>query len=262
MKSPFIKLRIIDLSYNEFNGLLPTKCFESFMAMAEGYSDGNLSYMGGTSYYQDSVAVTMKGSTFELERIITIFTTIDFSRNCFEGSIPESIGKLKMLKGLNFSQNKLIGPIPTSLSNLTNLEWLDLSFNMLVGQIPWQLEGLTQLQFLNLSHNELVGPIPTGNQFNTFDSDSYNGNPGLYGCPLTKSCSNKNEAQQNQGDDGDDGMINRKAVMMGYGSGVVIGISIGYMVLFTRRVDSWFLKMFAREPRHISIAPLSGRRRN
>ena len=56
-------------------------------------------------------------------------------------------------------------------------------------------------------------------------------------------------------------IVNRKAIMMGYGSGAVIGISIGYMVLFTRSVDHWFLKIYGRELRHISIAPLSGQRR-
>lgn len=141
VKSPFLKLRIMDLSYNEFNGLLPALLFKSFVAMMESHSDGNLTFMGN-AYYQDSVTVTMKHFNFVLVKILSIFTTIDLSRNNFEGRIPVSIGNLMSLKGLNFSHNKLIGSIPASLRNLTNLEWLDLSSNELVGQIPLQLTDL------------------------------------------------------------------------------------------------------------------------
>ncbi|MBA0852619.1 hypothetical protein Goshw_007696 [Gossypium schwendimanii] len=48
----------------------------------------------------------------------------------------------------------------------------------------------TFLEVLNLSNNNLVGPIPHGNQFDTFDNDSYNGNLGLCGLPLSKQCVN------------------------------------------------------------------------
>ena len=153
-RSPFLKLRILDISNNEFSGLLPTKYFENMRAMMKSHTD-QLKYMGdeysGSSYYHDSVKVVLKGFFVELVKIQTIFTTIDLSKNHFVGEIPKLIEKLKSLKGLNFSHNELTGSITTSLGNLTNLEWLDLSSNQLVGEIPQQLADLTFLEVLNLS---------------------------------------------------------------------------------------------------------------
>ena len=130
--------------------------------MDKNANNGKLKYMG-ESYYHNSVMVTMKGFYIEMVKIQNLFTTIDCSNNSFRGEIPQSIGKLKSLKGLNFSYNNLIGHTPPSLGNLTNLEWLNLSSNMLTGNIPRQLADITSLEVLNLSENHLVGPIPIGN---------------------------------------------------------------------------------------------------
>ena len=261
-KVPFQKLRIMDLSHNELIGLLPTKYFSSFFAMMEGHPDSKLTHIGDP-YYQDSILVSMKDSDVTLEKIISIFTTIDLSRNNFEGEVPESIGKLKSLKGLNFSGNKLTGCLPTSLRDLTNLEWLDLSSNELVGEIPSQLTDLTMLQVLNLSHNQLVGPIPSGKQFNTFNNDSYSGNLGLCGFPISKSCS-KGEAQQEEDHDEEhtDGIFDWKIIIMGYKCGIVIGISIGYMVLFNKKFDYWLEKKVGGRWGRKRNARLRGRRRS
>ena len=69
------------------------------------------------------------------------------------------------------------------------LESLDLSSNKLTGEIPIQLaDGLIFLSVLNLSFNQLVGQIPFIKQFATCLEASYEGNRGLYGCPLKKEC--------------------------------------------------------------------------
>ncbi|XP_062081254.1 receptor-like protein 7 [Humulus lupulus] len=188
VEHPFQKLQIMDLSNNEFNGLLPTKHFESFTSMMDEHSIRNLTYIGDHNYYQDSIILVVKGNKLVLEKVISIFVAIDFSRNNFEGEIPGSIGELKSLKGLNFSRNKLQGSISVELIKLSNLEWLDLSSNGLVGVIPTKMAVLTQLSNLNLSHNKLVGEIPRGNQFDTFNKDSYSGNLELCGPPVSKSC--------------------------------------------------------------------------
>ncbi|KAL5548380.1 hypothetical protein UlMin_003611 [Ulmus minor] len=260
---PFQKLRIMDLSNNDFTGYLPRKYFESLSAMMESYA-GEFGYMEDSYYldYTDSLMVDMKGVYTKLEKIPTIFVFIDLSRNQFLGEIPNLIGRLKSLHGLNFRNNELSGSIPPSLRNLSNLEWLDLSSNQLVGIIPEQLADLTYLQFLKLSHNKLVGPIPHGKQFNTFDNDSYIGNSGLCGFPISKTCNNEQEQPpsptnvQQAGDDGFDW----KFVWMGYISGLVIGLSIGYIVLSSGKFDHWFSQWAIRKMWYKLNARLRGRR--
>ncbi|CAL5415838.1 unnamed protein product [Camellia sinensis] len=187
-KHPFLKLRIIDISYNEFTGLLPTNYIKQFEAtMNADEHEMKLKYMG-EYYYQDSVVVMMKGYEIEYSRILTVFSITDSSRNKFQRDIPKSIGRLNSLWGFNLSHNNLKGHIPTLLGNLTNLESLDLSSNELVGEIPQQLTSLKFLAVLNFSDNQLAGQIPQGSQFNTFGNDSYNGNLALCGFSLSKKC--------------------------------------------------------------------------
>ena len=84
-----------------------------------------------------------------------------------------------------------------------------------------------------------MGAIPPGKQFNTFGNDSYIGNLGLCGFPLTKTCGNE-EAQQPSpsvnDDEEDTNGFDWKYVFMGYGSGLVIGISVGYMFFSDERL--------------------------
>ncbi|KHM99418.1 Receptor-like protein 12 [Glycine soja] len=140
-------------------------------------------------YYQDRVTVTSKQLQMELVKILTIFTAIDLSCNKFEGQIPEGLGELNALYILNLSHNAFSGRIPPSLGNLKDLESFDLANNNLSGNIPTQITDLSFLSFLNLSGNHLVGRIPTGTQIQSFPADSFKGNDGLCGPPLSQNCS-------------------------------------------------------------------------
>ena len=189
-------LQIVDIAWNNFNGVLPEKCFSNWRAMMAG-EDGVQSKPGhlrfkvltfGEMYYQDAVTVTSKGQAMELVKVLTIFTSIDFSCNNFQGEIPQEIGELKSLHVLNLSGNGFTGQIISSIGQLRQLESLDLSLNKLSGEIPSQLAGLNFLSVLNLSFNQLVGRIPIGNQMQTFSENSYMGNTGLCGFPLNSSC--------------------------------------------------------------------------
>ncbi|TYH30554.1 hypothetical protein ES288_A01G104800v1 [Gossypium darwinii] len=196
-----LKLRIVDLSCNNFFVPLPT---------------------------------AVKGFEIELVKILTIFTSIDLSCNNFEGQIPRDIGELSSLRGLNLSHNNLVGHIPSSLRNMTRLEWLDLSSNKLSGQIQTGLLDLTFLSSFNVSCNQLVGPIPKGKQFNTFENGSYQGNVGLCGVPLSRGCNNNVLGQpplapwmNSHEDDGSKLEFGWKVVAIGYGFGFIFGAAMG-----------------------------------
>uniref|UniRef100_A0A2N9HN35 Disease resistance R13L4/SHOC-2-like LRR domain-containing protein n=1 Tax=Fagus sylvatica TaxID=28930 RepID=A0A2N9HN35_FAGSY len=245
----FSKLQILDLSHNEFTGLLPRNYFQNLNAMMT-IQGKTLQYLGGSDYYQDSVVVTMKGTKIELERILSIFTTIDLSCNKFEGEIPEVLGRLTILRLLNLSHNSLTGHIPLSLANLSALESIDLSSNKLTGEIPMQLTSLTFLAMLNLSQNQLIGPIPQGKQFDTFENDSYYGNLGLCGLPLSIKC--RTDASplpspsifQEDNDSMFASGFGWKAVLMGYGCGFVFGLAVGYVFWFKTEKPQWLVRFF------------------
>ncbi|KAL7163590.1 hypothetical protein ACSBR2_039661 [Camellia fascicularis] len=243
---PFPKLRILDLSHNEFSGFLPTTYFKHFKAMRIINESVGLRYMG-ESYYHDSVTIMIKGLEIELPRILTIFTTIDLSHNKFSGKIPNVIGKLQALRLLNLSHNNLVGNIPLALGNPCSLESLDLSSNQLSGKIPSQL---TSLAFLSLKflENHLKGCIPRGNQFETFDNSSHNRNLALCGFPLSKECKdNKTPLHPTPMlHKEDDPTFARgfswKVVQTGYGCGMVLGLVMGY-IMFLIGKPKWFVRI-------------------
>ncbi|RVW37573.1 Receptor like protein 42 [Vitis vinifera] len=134
----FPKLRIIDLSDNEFIGDLPSEYFQNWDAMKLTDIASSLRYMQISPMidlknnviitgYMYSMTMTNKGMQRFYERILDTFMAIDFSGNNFKGQIPTSIGSLKGIHLLNLGGNDLTGHIPSSLGNLTQLESLDLS---------------------------------------------------------------------------------------------------------------------------------------
>ncbi|KAL3733202.1 hypothetical protein ACJRO7_022689 [Eucalyptus globulus] len=251
----FSELCIFDLSNNNLSGPFPVRYIMKLTAlMNQDKRQGKPQYMGDGSY-QDSVMVTMKGLEIWLVKILTVFTSIDLSSNHFGGELPLDIGNLKSLKGLNFSHNNLTGYIPPSTGNLTELKWLDLSSNKFIGSIPQELVDLTSLAFLNLLENQLIGPIPQGRQFNTFKSDSFAGNPRLCGFPLPKTCTNNPREIPlvtilRENDTGHGSWFEWRAILMGYGCGTIAGVSLGYIVLGSRKFE-WLAGLLERKGANI-----------
>lgn len=240
---PWPTLQIVDLASNNFSDVLPNKCLSTWEAMIGNGNEmhDRLSfeplYLSGL-YYQDSITVTSKGFQMELVKILTLFTSIDFSDNHFVGPIPDVIGKFSALYVLNLSHNALTGPIPPFLGNLSQLESLDLSVNQLNGTIPQELVDLTFLSFLNVSDNHLVGNIPKGNQFSTFENTSFRGNGGLCGPPLSKSCSSTNSlppaGQTIHKRNGFDWQFLVPGMGFGVGAGAVVA-----PIIFWKKPNEW-----------------------
>jgi len=198
--------------------------------------------------YEYSMTMTNKGVMRLYEKIQDSLTAIDLSSNGFEGGIPEALGDLKELHLLNLSNNFLSGGIPPSLSNLKELESLDLSQNKLSGEIPVQLAQLTFLEVFNVSHNFLSGPIPRGYQFETFDNTSFDENPELCGEPLSKKCGNDEDSMPPPKEDEGAGSqleFGCKVVVIGYASGLVIGVILG-CAMNTRKYELLLKNYFAR----------------
>ncbi|XLT64550.1 hypothetical protein HN873_020989 [Arachis hypogaea] len=248
----FASLIIFDISCNNFSGSLPKAYIQNFRAMKIVHDvQSPLSYIEQYEFgigdkneaYDSSMVATIKRVSLTFTKIPNTFAIIDLSENKFEGEIPDVIGELHRLKSLNLSYNNLIGPIPPSLGNLTNLESLDLSSNMLDGNIPAELTNLNFLESLNLSNNHLEGSIPQGKQFDTFSNDSYQGNMGLCGFPLSIQCNNVPLQQCPSSEAEDKFGFGWKPVAIGYACGMVLGIGLGYCV-FSIGKPQWLVVLF------------------
>ncbi|XP_021717944.1 receptor-like protein 12 [Chenopodium quinoa] len=247
-------LQIMDLAVNNFRGELRAKHLFNWRSMMVGTSDQQLQQGRLISdvapgscvnvnqrYYQNTATVTLKGNTYELQYILTIFSIIDFSNNLLHGELPVELGNLNGLVVLNLSHNSFSGKIPPSIGNLSQIQSLDLSCNIFSERIPTQLANLNFLGYLNLSYNKLSGKIPTSTQLQSFDASSYEGNQGLYGPPLAPF--NGNEVDPRTNSQGSD--WSSKSVLEWMLMGAEVGFPVGITVilgplLYIRRYREWY----------------------
>ncbi|WZZ54337.1 hypothetical protein YC2023_054444 [Brassica napus] len=207
-------IEFLDLSGNLFSGALPSSQIEEFQVYFAAFQEFEIkfatkqrydSYCPGESWYSDSYSpdepwlIDYGTNTSQFRRgVLDYMYGMDLSNNELSGFIPTELGGLWKLRSLNLSHNFLSSSIPSSFSNLKDIESLDLSYNKLHGSIPQQLTSLFSLAVFDVSYNNLSGIVPQGRQFNSFDSNSYIGNPLLCGLPTNISCDQANERSEEE----------------------------------------------------------------
>jgi Leucine-rich repeat (LRR) protein len=226
----FSMIQIIDIASNSFSGNVKPQWFKMFKSMMEKMNNTGqiLDHSASNQYYQDTVTITVKGQYMSFERILTTLTSVDFSNNKLNGTVPDLVGNLVSLHILNMSHNLFTGNIPPQLGKMSQLESLDLSWNHLSGEIPQELANLTFLETLDLSNNNLEGRIPQSRQFGTFENSSFEGNIGLCGAPMSRQCASSpqpNELKQKMPQDHVDITL-FMFVGLGFGLGFAVAILV------------------------------------
>ncbi|KAL3528901.1 hypothetical protein ACH5RR_008223 [Cinchona calisaya] len=276
-------LTFLDLSKNNFSGVIP-KCFgnisfgrgdfdyEDFVyhkdllfmisnpllityKYTDGYMDSDFDavtdYSPVTYVGQENVEFATK-SRIEIYvgKILNLMSGLDLSCNQLTGKIPPEFGALSDILALNLSNNHLIGSIPSSLSMLKQIESLDLSVNHLTGAIPSELTKLNSISVFNVSYNNLSGKIPDKGQFASLDESNFNGNPGLCGPLLKRSCNNMPTQPGNIGDHGeeaDDG-LDMTALIWSLFASYMVTIIAFFIILcispYYRRAWFFFIDVF------------------
>ncbi|KAK8677335.1 hypothetical protein V6N13_142880 [Hibiscus sabdariffa] len=137
-------LRVIDLSVNPLDGVLPTS-ISNLSASLGNFSVGECN-IGGTIPREIG---GLNGVYF-----------LQLNSNNFIGSVPATIARLENLQSLSLGGNKLQGPILHHLCGLKSLYDLSLDVNEFDEPLPACLSDLTSLRKLSLSDNKFHSPIP------------------------------------------------------------------------------------------------------
>ncbi|KAG4150129.1 hypothetical protein ERO13_D05G376366v2 [Gossypium hirsutum] len=193
---------------------------------------------------------------------LPFFQVLVLKSNHMHGSLCLNSSKsspfFSKIQIFDLSSNYFSGPLPVRYINsfeaIINLEKIESTMSymglndlggggfytysigiVMRGQDMELVKIFTMWMIIDLSNNQFEG-YSKGKQFNTFGNDSYEGNKGLCGFPVSKGCNIIEPAPPNVlGKDGSKSNITFgwKVVLIGYGCGVVFGMSVGYVVFQT-----------------------------
>lgn len=91
----------------------------------------------------------------------TNISSIDFTGNGLDGTLPVNIGDMAGLKHVILQQNLIGGGLPANIRMLDNLHSLNLSSNLLSGRLESDVfENFQKIHVLDLSFNKFYGDIP------------------------------------------------------------------------------------------------------
>ncbi|KAJ7963382.1 Receptor kinase [Quillaja saponaria] len=160
--------RILDLSYNHFNGSITPGLGECSKLEIFRAGFNSLSGPFPSDIFR---AVTLQEISLPLNNIsgtigneiagLINLTVLELYSNILSGTIPEDIGKLSKLERLLIHVNNLTGTLPPSLTNCTNLVMLNLRVNSLRGDLSaFNFSMLLRLTTLDLGNNNFTGSLP------------------------------------------------------------------------------------------------------
>ncbi|KAL3629255.1 hypothetical protein CASFOL_026477 [Castilleja foliolosa] len=96
-----------------------------------------------------------------IPELASTMVVLSLSNNMINGSIPDSLCRMKSLEKLDLFSNHLSGNLPDCWENLENLYKARLSSNRFSGDIPNSIGGAYNLRFLQLNNNRFTGQLPT-----------------------------------------------------------------------------------------------------
>ncbi|PHT83057.1 hypothetical protein T459_11500 [Capsicum annuum] len=156
-------LTLLSLSRNPLNGMLPVSVGNLSAYLRKFYADrckikgripyevGNLSNLIDFDLHEKNLVGSIPTSIGNLRILQGLFLS---------GSLPNCLGNITFIREIYLGSNKFSSNIPTGLGNLKDLLDLDLSSNNMVGSLPPEIGNLKVLVQLDLSMNGFSNEIP------------------------------------------------------------------------------------------------------
>ncbi|KAD4981767.1 hypothetical protein R6Q59_001493 [Mikania micrantha] len=158
-------LQVLKLSNNHFSGFIPNDLLKGdSLVLTELDLSGN-NFTGSISMIMPTslqvLNLSGNGLTGELPLVTGGCVVLDLSMNNFEGNLTKMV-KWGNLEFLDLSQNRLAGPFPEVTAQFLRLNHLNLSHNSLDSAIPKVITQFPRLTVLDLGFNRFDGPFPNG----------------------------------------------------------------------------------------------------
>ncbi|PWA46768.1 LRR receptor-like serine/threonine-protein kinase [Artemisia annua] len=158
-------LQVLKLSNNKFSGFIPNDLLkgDSLVLTELDLSGNNLT--GSLSMIMSTTLqvlnMSSNGLTGELPLVTGGCVVLDLSNNRFAGNLTKLV-KWGNLEHLDLSQNQLTGSFPEVTGQFLRLNHLNLSHNSLGSSVPKVVTRFPRLSVLDLGFNQFDGPFPNG----------------------------------------------------------------------------------------------------
>ncbi|TMW85785.1 hypothetical protein EJD97_022496, partial [Solanum chilense] len=227
-------LKILSLRSNKFHGPIKTSRAGNFFVHLQIFDLSSNGFSGNLpmSLFENFEAMKIIDKIMKIPQYVVddLHYYYHYSETITtKGLDLEFRGVLTTNIVINLAKNRFEGCIPSSIGDLIALRTLNLSHNGLEGVIPTSLQYLSVLESLDLSFNNI--------------SDC----GGDEGVPQATT-----PFGLDQGEEGDSTMISWQAILMGYGCGLIIGLSVIYIMLSTQK-PTWFSKMVEKLDHKITM---------
>ncbi|KAL0787669.1 hypothetical protein Bca101_003915 [Brassica carinata] len=207
-------LRTLDLSNNNFDGVIPS-CMANLRRTLTDLNLGQNRLHGGLPEY-----------------IFKYLRSFDVGHNQLTGKLPRALIHSTYLEVLNVGNNLINDTFPFWLSSLPNLKVLVLRSNLFHGPILLQAP-FPKLQIIDVSHNHFNGALPSDYfvKWSAMSSLSTNEDKLNRKDNIHTPASHK---QYETTEESDEEVLSWIAAVIGAVPGVILGLTIGYILVSYR----------------------------